>query len=226
MCCGAPWSSKGLAGGYAAMRDSTVRLLREATRDGELPVISDASSCTEAYAQAAAEVGITVLDAVRYTADTLLPWLAVRHRLGVLAVHPTCSSTRLGIDDAVLRLAAAVAAESFVPDGWACCGFAGDRGLLRPELTAAATRAEARAGRPASGRVRLGQPHLRDRHDPGHRRHVPASARTRRRGHPLTRGRVSLPGRWRPSLQSDCIRLNNDRWRTRVAGECRGAPTP
>ncbi len=30
-----------------------------------------------------------------------------------------------------------------VPDAWDCCAFAGDRGLLHPELTASATRAEA-----------------------------------------------------------------------------------
>ena len=27
-----------------------------------------------------------------------------------------------------------------IPDDWGCCAFAGDRGLLHPELTASATR--------------------------------------------------------------------------------------
>jgi D-lactate dehydrogenase len=31
------------------------------------------------------------------------------------------------------------------PDDWSCCAFAGDRGLLHPELTAAATAPEARS---------------------------------------------------------------------------------
>ena len=30
-----------------------------------------------------------------------------------------------------------------VPDTWGCCAFAGDRGLLHPELTASATAAQA-----------------------------------------------------------------------------------
>jgi D-lactate dehydrogenase len=30
-----------------------------------------------------------------------------------------------------------------VPVDWGCCAFAGDRGMLHPELTAAATRPEA-----------------------------------------------------------------------------------
>ena len=42
-----------------------------------------------------------------------------------------------------MRLAAAVAVNPVVPDSWGCCGFAGDRGMLHPELTASATAAEA-----------------------------------------------------------------------------------
>jgi len=30
-----------------------------------------------------------------------------------------------------------------VPENWGCCGFAGDRGMLHPELTESATRAQA-----------------------------------------------------------------------------------
>ncbi len=40
-------------------------------------------------------------------------------------------------------VARALAAEVVVPLTSTCCGFAGDRGLLHPELTAAATRDEA-----------------------------------------------------------------------------------
>jgi D-lactate dehydrogenase len=36
-----------------------------------------------------------------------------------------------------------IADDVYVPDDWGCCGFAGDRGLYHPELTAAATRRQA-----------------------------------------------------------------------------------
>ena len=36
-----------------------------------------------------------------------------------------------------------VADEVHVPDDWGCCAFAGDRGMLHPELTASATAREA-----------------------------------------------------------------------------------
>jgi D-lactate dehydrogenase len=40
-------------------------------------------------------------------------------------------------------LATSVAIEITVPDAWGRCAFAGDRGLLHSELTAAATSAQA-----------------------------------------------------------------------------------
>ncbi|XVQ90442.1 hypothetical protein ACQP2K_25630 [Microbispora siamensis] len=89
--------------------------------------------------------GVEVLDAVAYTAEHLLSRLPAGRRLPSLALHPTCSSVRLGLDAAIARVADAVAERVAVPDGWGCCAFAGDRGLLHPELTASATRAEAAA---------------------------------------------------------------------------------
>jgi len=40
-------------------------------------------------------------------------------------------------------IARAISPQVYVPIDWGCCGFAGDRGLLHPELTASATAAEA-----------------------------------------------------------------------------------
>ncbi|WFF05395.1 FAD-binding and (Fe-S)-binding domain-containing protein [Micromonospora sp. WMMD1076] len=154
LCCGTPWSSKGLVEGYRAVRDGVPPVLRAASRDGALPVVSDAASCTEGFERLLDDAGdLRVVDAVAYTAGTLLPRLTVRRRIGSLALHPTCSSVRLGLDDALLTVARAVADEVVVPEGWQCCGFAGDRGLLHPELTASATRAEAAAvaARPFDG---------------------------------------------------------------------------
>jgi D-lactate dehydrogenase len=51
----------------------------------------------------------------------------------------------MGLDPVLRRLAEAIGDEVAVPDGWGCCGFAGNRDLLRPELTAVATQDEARS---------------------------------------------------------------------------------
>ena len=49
-CCGTPWKSKGFTDGYRSMADRTIGMLRTATDDGRLPVIVDASSCSEGLA--------------------------------------------------------------------------------------------------------------------------------------------------------------------------------
>uniref|UniRef100_UPI0005584F47 (Fe-S)-binding protein n=1 Tax=Arthrobacter sp. CAL618 TaxID=1055770 RepID=UPI0005584F47 len=153
LCCGTPWSSKGMAAGEATMRAKTVAALREATHDGELPIVCDASSCTEglngALEQASRELEasgrppLVMLDAVQFVADRVLPLLGAVEPLESLALHPTCSSTRLGLNPALEAVAGVVASEVLVPETWGCCAFAGDRGMLHPELTASATSRQA-----------------------------------------------------------------------------------
>lgn len=150
LCCGTPWSSKGMVAGASAMRRHVLEELREATNDGELPVIVDAASCTEgllatlqAGATAEGQRPLRIIDAVEFTADRILPLLGPYPKLDSLALHPTCSSTRLGLNESLQQVASAVAESVRVPATWGCCAFAGDRGMLHPELTASATSAQA-----------------------------------------------------------------------------------
>jgi D-lactate dehydrogenase len=152
LCCGTPWKSKGLTGGWTAMRQQVLPVLRTATDGGALPVVVDAASCTEGLIRLLEDEGIGVLDAVAFVDSTVLPRLPEAHKVDSVAVHVTCSSTQLGLNPAILRVAGAAATEVVQPIDWSCCAFAGDRGLLHPELTATATAPEARAleGQPAA----------------------------------------------------------------------------
>ncbi|MDQ2756970.1 MAG: FAD-binding oxidoreductase [Actinomycetota bacterium] len=152
LCCGTPWRSKGMTQGAREMERRVLESLWQATEGGRLDVVCDASSCTEglreSVARAVAEPGspygeLRVIDAVTFVARSVLPHLPAVRKIASLALHPTCSSTRLGIDGDLRAVAAAVAQDVFVPDSWGCCGFAGDRGMLHPELTASATAAQA-----------------------------------------------------------------------------------
>lgn len=147
-CCGTPWKSKGMTEGYRVVLDCMSDWLWEATDAGRLPVVCDASSCTEGLRELVHALGedrstrIEVIDAVQFTAEVVLPRLPEPARIPSLVVHPTCSSTRLGLDPAVMAVASAAAAQVAIPEAWGCCAFAGDRGMLHPELTASATAAE------------------------------------------------------------------------------------
>ncbi len=79
---------------------------------------------------------------VRKEIAPLLP--EVVGKLESVIIHPTCATTRLGITDDLVAVAKLFSAEVHIPDDWGCCGFAGDRGMLLPELTASATKAEAK----------------------------------------------------------------------------------
>jgi D-lactate dehydrogenase len=61
-----------------------------------------------------------------------------------VALHPVCSLTKLGLAPKLLGLAKACSERAEVPRDAGCCGFAGDRGFLEPELTKAATAREAK----------------------------------------------------------------------------------
>jgi D-lactate dehydrogenase len=87
---------------------------------------------------------VQVVDAMTFVVERVLPRLGDHPRLASITVHPTCSSTQLGINASLTTLAEAVAEQVNVPVDWGCCAFAGDRGLLHPELTEAATGPEAR----------------------------------------------------------------------------------
>jgi len=151
-CCATPWASKGFTDGAAWMSNRTVEQLWRWSDGGELPVVIDASSCTHGLLEGAAAPSpinaqhlttMQILDSVEWATRHLLAELEITERVGTAVVHPTCSSSHLRLNGELERVARELAEEVVVPRDARCCGFAGDRGFLHPELTASATAAEA-----------------------------------------------------------------------------------
>jgi D-lactate dehydrogenase len=148
-CCAVPWSSKGYRQGLAAMVSRTFDALWRWSDGGELPVVTDASSCALGLGQEMAEAlegeaaerhaRLEIHDAVEWAHDRLLANLEVTDPLGAVAVHPTCSVRHLGLTLKLGAIASEIAGDVTIPPSATCCGMAGDRGLLHPELPAAAT---------------------------------------------------------------------------------------
>ena len=143
-CCATPLGSKGYAEAEAQMAATTVEALWTWSDHGALPVVIDASSCALGLRDHAARLrpSLRVLDAIEW-AHELLPGLEVRRRVGRVALHPTCSVRHLALEATLAALAGALADEVITPAGASCCGMAGDRGLLHPELVSAALADEA-----------------------------------------------------------------------------------
>lgn len=137
-CCGTPWKSKGMTEG-SKLNGQRSQALAQKLKSFEVPVVSDNSSCSEGFV--ASLKGLEVMDAPTFLAKYALGKLAIT-KVNSLVVHPTCSSTKLDESAGLLALAGALSDNVIVPPNWGCCAFAGDRGLLHPELTKSATKDE------------------------------------------------------------------------------------
>nr|WP_262347207.1 heterodisulfide reductase-related iron-sulfur binding cluster [Corynebacterium aurimucosum] len=73
--------------------------------------------------------------------DEIAPHLPIVKNMGSIAVHPTCSTDHMGMSQALVDLAN-LCGSAKVPEGAMCCGSAGDRVMLHPELVESATREE------------------------------------------------------------------------------------
>ena len=158
-CCGVPFSSKGYDQGHQVAVNRAIERLWEWSDHGRLPVVLDTSPC--AYGLVTCRPCLTpenqqrfdhlrILDSVAFVHDQLLPRLTVRQKVRSVAVHPVCSVVKLNLSPKLERIAWACSEEVTVPLHAGCCGFAGDRGFLFPELPESATRreaAEVQAGR-------------------------------------------------------------------------------
>ncbi|HUJ29062.1 MAG TPA: FAD-binding and (Fe-S)-binding domain-containing protein [Myxococcales bacterium] len=151
-CCGVPFSSKGYTEAHAVAANAAIERLWRWSDGGRLPVVVDTSPCT--YGLLHCEGALTtvnrerhgrlrILDVVAYAHDELLPNLAVRQKQASVVLHPVCSVVKMGLPGRLEGLARACSDRVVVPADAGCCGFAGDRGFLVPELTASATRREA-----------------------------------------------------------------------------------
>jgi D-lactate dehydrogenase len=150
LCCGMPFASKAFSEAARAAAARTAEALWRASREGRDPVVTDASPCAGTLNDLALaflrESGRTlrVFDFASFWAREVLPGLPTPpRRPGTAVLHPTCSLVKAGGLGDLLTVATAHAERVVVPRSAECCGFAGDRGFLVPELTESATRAEA-----------------------------------------------------------------------------------
>jgi len=153
-CCGMPFGSKGYIKAYQATRQRTLQHFWDWSEHGRLPVVIDTTSCTYTLRQYKGNLGalsaeerllfekLTLLDGLELMHDILLPTLKIQPVAEEVVLHPNCSARKLNLQDKMNAIANRCAKNVTVPLQLGCCAFAGDRGLLFPELTASATSLE------------------------------------------------------------------------------------
>ena len=159
-CCGMPFHSKGYTSAYQKSLHNAITKFWGWSEGGKYPIIIDTTSCAQTLRTCGDDLNpedkdrwkkLIILDSIEFLHDFVLPKLEIRPINEAVILHPNCSARKLGLDAKMLSIAeqcvrpalAGGARESAtVPLNLGCCGFAGDRGLLFPELTASATQKE------------------------------------------------------------------------------------
>ncbi|MEH6578889.1 MAG: FAD-binding and (Fe-S)-binding domain-containing protein [Amphritea sp.] len=139
LCCGMPFQSKGMFDAADYKANETMQMLLKASNNGEYPVFSDTSPCSLRLKDNA-DQRIKLFDTVEFIHDFLLDRLIFTPLDESVALHITCSTTRMGIADKLKTIVRKCATKVVIPDQITCCGFAGDKGFSTPELNESALR--------------------------------------------------------------------------------------
>jgi len=151
MCCGMPFNSKGYTKAYQSSLHKAILKFWEWSEGGNNSIVIDTTSCAHTLRTCSDALSkehlalyqqLTILDSIEFIHDTLLPKLPIQPIDEDVVLHPNCSAQKLGIQDKLIHIAKQCARSATVPLNLGCCGFAGDRGLLFPELTQSATEKE------------------------------------------------------------------------------------
>jgi D-lactate dehydrogenase len=151
-CCGQLFSSKGYYDAFRFTCNRIIARLWDITREGRIPVVTDVSSCTYTMLHFREQLDgenrqrydkMRIIDSVDYLHDLVLPLSGEVQRVEDIVLHPVCSLHKMGTYHKLLTVARHFASSVTVPTQAGCCGMAGDRGFLFPELTASATQREA-----------------------------------------------------------------------------------
>ena len=135
LCCGMAFSSKGFREQAKQKEQELNAALLEASDNGRLPILCDMSPCL-LHMRETLDKRLRLYEPVEFIYDHLRERLHF-HKLPItVAVHATCSTTKMGVKEKLIALAELCAEKVVSPARVNCCGWAGDRGFFYPELNA------------------------------------------------------------------------------------------
>ena len=137
LCCGQAFESKGFLGEADNKAAELSERFLEASKNGEIPVLCDTSPCLQRI-KATADERLKVYEPIEFVLQFLMDRLRFSRKETTVAVHPTCSTRKMGLEGKLLELAERCATRVIWPEDIYCCGFAGDRGFNYPELNESA----------------------------------------------------------------------------------------
>lgn len=132
LCCGLAFASKGYENAAKKCERKLSEALLKISRNGELPILCDASSCLFHMKEALPQT-LKLYEPAEFTTAFLASRLSFKKREETVMLHVNCSSKNMGLEKQLIKLAEKCVTRVILTDA-NCCGFAGDRGFFRPEL--------------------------------------------------------------------------------------------
>lgn len=137
LCCGQAFESKGFMEEADRKASELSDLFLKASKDGTIPILCDTSPCLQRI-KATADAKLELYEPIEFVCKFLMDRLSFSQKDITVAVHPTCSTRKMGLETKLLELAERCATRVIWPEDIYCCGFAGDRGFNFPELNKSA----------------------------------------------------------------------------------------
>ena len=144
LCCGMPFASKGLVKQGNQKAIELISELVKASDDGKYPILFDTSPCLQRIKEFMVKRNkehysrLKIYEPFEFIADYVLDKLKIRKTNKPIAIHITCSSRKMNLEEKVRKVANYFSDEVIIPEEIGCCGFAGDRGFTFPELNRSA----------------------------------------------------------------------------------------
>ena len=138
LCCGTIWESKGLPEIAGKKTKELEEALYKASEGGRYPVVCDQSPCLHRMRQKMTKVQL--YESAEFVWKFLKDRLIFTQTDTPVALHLTCSTKLMKLDQIIYQLACMCSSDVLIPEGVGCCGFAGDKGMTHPELNAYALR--------------------------------------------------------------------------------------
>ncbi|MBU0528636.1 (Fe-S)-binding protein, partial [bacterium] len=142
-CCSTPFSSKGYHETGIDMFTRTINLLYEASNEGKIPIVVDTSPCTYKFLNPNNDISnkinekwkrLKFVDIITFL-DSITQEINHKPLDRELVLHLTCSTQKMEHTQIMQSLAQRCARKVTISENTSCCGFAGDRGLIVPQLT-------------------------------------------------------------------------------------------
>lgn len=138
LCCGTIWESKGMPDVADRKTKELEEALRIASKNGKYPILCDQSPCL--FRMREKIVGMKLYEPVEFVETFLVDRLDFHPIDERVAVHATCSTRKLRLTATLVSLAKRCSSNVLLPDEVGCCGFAGDKGFVNPEINEYALR--------------------------------------------------------------------------------------